>query len=165
MITVSPDCSWGRGRRAPLLLSGLVWSCLLRSGSAPPPPFRLVCACFLRARNNRYERRRLTRGARAPVLRPLETTPGMRNFLMPAGLRDAPSLLHYISTKPYSRQPPSATGHDFISVTPTRETPLRETPTRENRPQHVYGYRRLAKKTTCPGYRDQTQDRYAWMVE
>ena len=145
MTTVSLDCSSGRGRRAPLSLSGLVVSCPVRSGSAPPSPFPPCLRFFpARARNNRYERRRLTRGARAPVLRPLETTPGMRNFLMPAGLRDAPSLLHYISTRPYSRQPPSATGHDFISVTPTREIPTRENPTRENRPKHVYGYRGLA---------------------
>ena len=138
MTTASLDCSSGRGRRAPLLLSGLVASCPVRSGSALPSPFppclRVFPAC---ARNNRYERRRLTRGARAPVLRPLETTPGMRNFLIPAGLRDTPSLRHYISTEPYSRQPPSAAGHDFISVTPTRETPIRENPTRANRPQHV----------------------------
>ena len=143
MTTASLDCSSGRGRRAPLLLSGLVVSgpVWFRAPSPFPPCLRVFSAC---ARNNRYERRRLTRGARAPVLRPLETTPGMRKFLMPAGTRDAPSLLHYISTKPYSRQPPSATGHDLISVTPTREIPTREDPTRENRPKHVYGYRGLA---------------------
>ena len=150
MTTVSPDCSSGRGRRAPLLpsdlvVSGPVW---FRAPSPFPPCLRVFSAC---ARNNRYERRRLTRGARAPVLRPLETTPGMRESLMPAGFGRASSIHHYTSTKPYRRQPPSAAGHDLISVTPTRETPLRETPTRENRPHHVYGYRRLAKTNTCPG--------------
>ena len=137
MTTVSPDCSSGRGRRAPLLPSGLVVSgpVWFRAPSPFPPCLRVFSAC---ARNNRYERRRLTRGARAPVLRPLETTPGMRDFLMPAGFRDTPSIHHYTSTEPYSRQPPSAAGHDFISVTPARETPLRETPTRENRPHQVY---------------------------
>ena len=76
MTTVSPDCSSGRGRRAPLLLSGLVVSgpVWFRAPSPFPPCLRVFSAC---ARNNRYERRRLTRGARAPVLRPLEMTPGM----------------------------------------------------------------------------------------
>ena len=150
MTTVSPDCSSGRGRRAPLLLSGLVVSgpVWFRAPSPFPPCLRVISA---RARNNRYERRRLTRGARAPVLRPLETTPGMREFLMPAGFRDTPSIHHNTSTEPYRRQPPSAAGHDLISVTPTRETLLRETPTRESRPQHVYGSRCLAPTTTYPG--------------
>ena len=91
MTTVSPDCSSGRGRRAPLLLSGPVVSgpVWFRAPSPFPPCLRVFSAC---ARNNRYERRRLTRGARAPVLRPLETTPGMRESLMPAGFGSASSI-------------------------------------------------------------------------
>ena len=141
--------------------------CPVRSGSARSWFFALPLLPFLAraslCANNMYNRRR-RRGA-PTKLAPLQTIPGMRNFLIPAGLRDAPSLLHYISTKPYSRQPPSATGHDLISVTPTREIPTREDPTRENRPKHVYGNRGLAPRPPTPGYKGSKQDRHPWMVE
>ena len=138
MTTVSLDCSSGRGRRAPLSLSGLVVSCPVRSGSAPPslPVLSAPVLCVRKSVTCTIDG-----GGRAVpctlIYDPLENTSGMMHILMLAGLGNNPALFHYTSTEPYSSQTPSATGHALYLITPTRETPPRETPRRETRPQHV----------------------------
>ena len=107
MTTVSLDCSSGRGRRAPLSLSGLVVSCPVRSGSAPPslPVLSAPVLCVRKSVTCN-----LDGGGRAVpctlIYDPLENTSGMACTFMPAWAGDNIALPMYTSTQTYGTKPP-----------------------------------------------------------
>ena len=107
MTTVSLDCSSGRGRRAPVSLSGLVASCPVRSGSAPLslPVLSAPALCVRKLATCTFDG-----GGRAvpctSIYDPLENTSGTTCTFMLAWAGDNTALPTYTSTQTYDTKLP-----------------------------------------------------------